>query len=104
MSLVVCGVWRPIRLESSNRIMVIQDGDDSREAKVCRAHAAPQGLCDKLIDALKLLSNQQRDGDSLVASIVTGLWEKSRKGIMDGPRKFIEVVNPSPRHQIGRGG
>ena len=64
---------------------MVQDGDDSREAKVFGAHAAPQGLCDKLIDALKLLSNQQRDGDSLVASIVTGLREKSRKGIMTDP-------------------
>ena len=53
--------------------------------------SAPQGMCDNLIISLKLLTNQQRDGDSPVESIVTGLLEKSRKGIMDGIRKFIAV-------------
>ena len=33
-----------------------------------------------LINALKLLANQQKDGDSPVQSIVTGLCERSRKG------------------------
>ena len=46
---------------------------------------------DNLINGLKLWTNQQKDGDSPVGSIVTGLREKSRKGIMDGLRKFIEV-------------
>ena len=35
-----------------------------------RAHAAPQGMCDNLIDALKLLAKQQMDGDSPVEKIV----------------------------------
>ena len=48
-------------------------------------------MCDNLIIYLNLLTNQQRDGDSLVESIVTGLLEKSRKSIMDGIRKFIAV-------------
>ena len=61
--------------------------------KLVRSQAAPQGMCDNLIDSLKLLTTQQKDGDSLVEDIVTGLWEKSRKGIMDGLRKFIEVDN-----------
>ena len=61
------------------------------KAKGFRAHAAPQGMCDNLIISLKLLTNQQRDGDSPVESIGTGLLEKSRKGIMDGIRKFIAV-------------
>ena len=46
-------------------------------------------MCDNLIISMKLLTNQQRDGDSPVESVVTGLLEKSRKGIMDGIRKFI---------------
>ena len=37
---------------------------DGPQAKVLRAHAAPQGMCDNLIDALKFKSNQQNDGDS----------------------------------------
>ena len=55
-----------------NRLRVKQDSVDPREAKVFRAHAAPQGLCDTLINSLKLLTNHQKDGDSLVKSIVKG--------------------------------
>ena len=46
-----------------------------------------------LINALKLLANQQTDGDSPIQSIVTGLHERSRKGIMDGLRSFVEIDN-----------
>ena len=42
---------------------MVQIGANAIEAKVFRAHAAPQGLCDNLINALKLLANQQKDGD-----------------------------------------
>ena len=42
-----------------------------------------------------LLTNQRKDGDSLVESIVAGLREKSRKGIIDGLRKFVEVDSHS---------
>ena len=55
---------------------MIQDSVDPREAKVFRAHAAPHGLSDTLISSLKLLTNQQKDGDSPVESVVTGLREK----------------------------
>ena len=64
-----------------------------RQAKVSRAHAAPQGTCENLINSLKLLTNHQKDGDSSVENVVTGLLEKSRKDIMDRLRKFIEVDN-----------
>ena len=40
---------------------------------------------------LKLLANQQKDGDSPIQSIVTGLHERSRKGIMEGLRSFINA-------------
>ena len=46
--------WR-----APNRILVVQLGANANEAQVFRAHAAPQGLCDNLIDAFKLLANQQ---------------------------------------------
>ena len=84
-------------------------GADANDAKVFRshaasqglcdsliiAHAAPLGLCDNLINASELLANQQKDGDSPIQSIVIGLHERSRKGIMDGLRSFIELVNHS---------
>ena len=64
--------WR-----APNRFLVIQDSTDPREAKVlsstrCTARNLRQ------LDSLNLLTNQV-------------LLEKSRKGIMDGLRKFMEV-------------
>ena len=44
---------------------------------------------ESLINALKLLANKQRDGDSRIQNIVTGLREKSRERIADGLRSFI---------------
>ena len=49
--------------KASQRILVVQIGVNANEAKVFKAHATPLGLCDNLINALKLLANQQRDGD-----------------------------------------
>ena len=46
---------------------------------------------DDLINALKLLANQQKDGDSPVKMVVTGLWKKSRLRIMDGLFKYPTV-------------
>ena len=66
--------WR-----APNRILVLHNSTDHREAKVFRAHAAPQGICDNLINALRLLTNQQKDGDSPVGTIVAGLLEKSQQ-------------------------
>ena len=91
MQLVVCGRRRPVRLESSEQDLVVQDSMHRRDAKVIRAHAAPQGMCDNLIHALKLLANQQKDGDTPVQMVVQGLQQKSRLRIMDGLRKFISV-------------
>ena len=50
---------------------MVQLGTDEEEAKVFRAHAVPQGLCcENLINALKLLAIQQRDGDSPIQNII----------------------------------
>ena len=68
---------------------MVQLGANANEAKVFRAPAAP--LCDNMVNALELLTNQQKDGDSPIRSIVTGLHERSRRGIMDGLRSFIAV-------------
>ena len=82
-------------MRAPNRILVVQLGTDASEGKVFRAHAAPQGLCENLINALKLLANQQTDGDSPIQSIVTGLQERSGRGIIDVLRSFIEADNHS---------
>ena len=58
-----------------------------------RAHAAPNGVCDNLINAVKLLASPQKDGDSPVKMVVQGPLEKSRLKIMDGLRRFIMVDN-----------
>ena len=58
----ICGAryeWR-----APHRILVLQLGTNEDEATVSRAHAVPQGLCENLINALKLLANKQKDGDS----------------------------------------
>ena len=59
-------------------MLVIPDITDRREAKVFRAHAAPQGVCDR-----KMVTAQ--DGG-------TGL-SRERLRIMRGLRKFIMVDN-----------
>ena len=64
-----------------------KDSTDHRGATVFQAHAAPQETCENLINALKILTNQQKDGDSQVGTIVTGLLEKSRSKIVDGRRE-----------------
>ena len=54
---------------------MVQTGESVDQAKVFKVHAVPHGLCGNLINALKLLANQQEDGDGLVQSIVAGLCE-----------------------------
>ena len=66
---------------------------NASEAKVFKVHAAPLGLCDNLMNAPQVQANQQKDGDSPIQSIVTGLYERSRKGIMEGLRSFIKEEN-----------
>ena len=55
-----------------NRLLVVQTGDSFEQAKVFKAHAVPRGLCANLVNALKLLANQQEDGDGLPQNIVNG--------------------------------
>ena len=46
-----------------------------------------------MINALRLLANQQEDGDGLLQNIVTNLGKGSRGGLTDGLRDFIKVDN-----------
>ena len=48
-----------------------QTGESFDQAKVFGAHAVPQGLCGNLINALKLLANQQEERDGLIQNNVT---------------------------------
>ena len=87
----ICGVkydWR-----QPNRLFVVQTGESVEQAKVFKAHAIPQGLCENLIDASKLLANQQEDGDGLLQNIVTNLGKGSRKGLTEGLQDFMLVDN-----------
>lgn len=95
LQLVVRDLWWSDEWRAPNRILVVQIGTDASQAKVFKAHAVPQGLCDNLINALKLLANQQRDCDSPIQSIVKGIHGRSRKGIIDCLICFNEVDNHS---------
>ena len=81
--------WR-----APNRILVVQLGTNAHEAKVFKAHAAPQGLCETLMNALKLLANQQTDGDSPIQSIVTGVKEKKQQRHHGRVEKFDRNGQP----------
>ena len=82
----ICGDkydWR-----APSRLLVVQTGKSASQAKVFKAHAVPEGPCEKLINALKLLANQQEDGDSPVQSIVKGLGGKKKERRNGGPEKL----------------
>ena len=86
----VCGgkyEWR-----APNRILVVQLGTNANEAKVFRAHAAPQGLCENLINALEA-AGEAADGWRQPDSEHCDGLARSRKGIMDGLRSFFEMDN-----------
>ena len=59
--------------EQPNRLVAVQTSESIDQAKVFKAHAVPQDLCANLTNALKLLANQQEDGDGLIQNIVTNL-------------------------------
>ena len=63
------------------------------------AHAVPSRLCENLINALKLLANQPKDGDSPIQHIIVGLKEKCRERIANGVRSIT-----ASGHILCRGG
>ena len=72
---------------------MVQLGTNEDEATVFRAHAVPRVPCENVINALKLPANQQRDGDSPIHNIVTGVGERSREGLMNSLRSFFDLDN-----------
>ena len=56
-------------------------------------HTPPQGMCDNLICARKLLAKLQREDNNLVDTVSHGIFEQSRRGLTDGLRDFVWVDN-----------
>ena len=86
---VICGEkydWR-----QPNRLLVVETGASVNQVKVFRAHAVPQDLCWNLINTLKLLANQQEDGDVLIQNIVTNFCEGSREGLTNGMWELMKI-------------
>ena len=90
---VVRKLWKKYDWRQPNRLLVVQTGESFQQAKVFKTHAVPQDLCANLINALRLLANQQEDGDGLLQNIVLDLCQESRKGLTDSLREFIKVDN-----------
>ena len=74
LQLVVCCVRWPstTRGPRTESLGHTRHTTDHRNAKVFRARAAPHGFCDKLINAVKLLKNQLKVGDSPVGMFAGG--------------------------------
>ena len=96
---VVRNLWG----DNQTGCLVVQTGESFEQTKVFKAHAVPQGLCANLIDALKLLANQQEKGDGLLQNVVTNLGKGSRKGLSDGLRDFIRVDSDRALDRRGTG-
>ena len=81
--------------KASNSLLVVQTGDSASQAKMLKAHAVPQGLCENFINELILFANSWNNGDNEVQSIVAGFFGKM-KGIMEDLKNFLEsVINHS---------
>ena len=92
-----------------NRLLVVQTGESFEQAKLFKAHAVPQGLCGNLINALKLLANQQEDGDGLLQNSVRGAEKVSRTAcvnpsgwIIIAPWMLESCVEAQERLRLGR--
>ena len=76
--------------EIRNRVLVLQNSADPSEAKVSRADA-PQGQCENLVCALKVLANFHVGADKNWWAL-QGL-EQVRLRVTNESRKFIAVDN-----------
>ena len=72
----VCELFQKYDWKQPNRLLVVRTGESVDQAKVFRAHAVPQGLCGNPTNALKLVANQQEDGDGIIQNI----WQTSVSG------------------------
>ena len=72
LQLVVPNLWRKNLNGERPTGHWWQTGASASQANVSNARAVPQGLCENLINAFKLLANQQKDGDSPIQSMCSG--------------------------------
>ena len=80
LQLVVRNLWRKkSEWRAPNKLLVVQTGVRASQAEVFKAHPVPQGLCENVINALKLLTNQLRGGDCPVQSIVQASMQEAEK-------------------------
>ena len=83
------------RSNASGRVRPAAASTIGRPRKTART--AEKQKCDNLINALTLVANQQKNGDSPVKMVVQGLHDRSRLKMMDGRRSFIMV----DKHGVG---
>ena len=79
--------------KAPNRVLSTQDSTGRREARVFRAHAAPQGVCDNLIRALKPLGKPPEKSNNPIKMEVQDFQERSQLTTVDGLRRSIMVDN-----------
>ena len=74
--------------------------ESAQQVTGVKAHAVPQGLCENLINAIKLLANQ-KDGESPIESIFAGFCERSWKvgkpADWENHGRFILMLQPLAR-------
>ena len=89
-----CAACGQCNWKNPNSVSAIRDSTDRSEANMFRAHAPPQGACENLVCALKLLAQQQTRGDSPVQVLVEVLQEQSSLKMMDDLRKIHQGGQP----------
>ena len=94
LQLVMRNLWRKYEWRAPNRFLVVQTGESASHAKVFKAHAALQGLCENLINALKVLA---KDGDIVQPRVLWRAFAKEAEkklcsalavGYVKGTRSF----------------
>ena len=92
---MVRSLWRKYDWRAPNWLLVVHTCESASQAKGFQSACGTAGPMRNLINALKLLANQQEDGDSPIQSIVKVLCERNRKGTTEGLRNFIKWNNHS---------
>ena len=88
VQLVCCMVW-PVHVEGPKQNLGhTKQYGPPRVKSVFEHTAAPHRVCDMLINAPKLLANQQKDGERPDNMAEQGFLEKIRLNITDGLRWF----------------
>ena len=54
----ICG--KKYDWDQPNWLLIVQTGDDIDQRNVSKAHAVPQALCEKFVNALDLLASQHK--------------------------------------------